>query len=171
MQLDMFAPPAPPAPARSTDRRPVLLGMNNPVSSNPDHALYPHPPGCAGYNLQQMSGLSRSEYLRLFDRQNLISGRAWNEAEARAARPELRERLAGRTVVLLGSPVNSAMRAGTDHELAPIFVWRPDGHGGWMAKVPHPSGLNRQYNQPLVRECLAIFMQELAALATEAVVG
>ena len=82
-------------------------------------------------------------------------------ARAREVAPALREELRGRRVVLLGAPVNSVMRGGTEHELAPPFRWTPDGHGGWMAKVPHPSGLNHFFNDPFHRQLLAIFMQEL----------
>lgn len=141
--------------------RPVLLGMNNPTSEHPDHALYPHPPGCTGHRLLAMSGLERAEYLRVFDRRNVISGRAWSMPEARRLQPGLRAELAGRTVVLLGAPVNSIMRGGTPHELAPPFVWTSDGHGGWMTKVPHPPGLNQQYNNPIYRVALELMMREL----------
>lgn len=158
MQTDLFAEPV----VRSTDTRPVLLGMNNPVSTAAHHALYPSPKGCTGWRLWQMSGLSEEDYLSRFDRQNLISGRAWDLREARKIAPGLRESLLGRTVVVLGSPVNSIIRGGTPHELAPVFSWTPDGAGGWIAKVPHPSGLNPFYNDALNRELLRIFMQELA---------
>lgn len=143
-----------------TDTRPVLLGMNNPVSSDPRMALYPHPPGCTGARLLRFSGLDRETYMAL-DRHNVLSGRAWSMAAAREVQSDLRAALLGRTVVLLGAPVNSIMRGGTEHELAPPFAWRSDGAGGWMARVPHPSGLNTFYNDPLHRECLRIFMEEL----------
>jgi hypothetical protein len=124
-------------------------------------ALHPLPVRSAGGRLQQMSGLSRGDYLRVFDRRNVLTGE-WSGARARDAAPALREELRGRTVVLLGSPVNSVMRGGTEYELAPPFRWTPDGHGGWLARVPHPSGLNHFYNDPLHKILLEIFMQELA---------
>jgi hypothetical protein len=136
--------------------------MNNPVSDAPEHALYPHPPSCTGARLLKFSGLERHVYLSAFERRNVIGGRAWDAREARALAPILRAELAGRTVVLLGAPVNSVMRGGTEHELAPPFRWTPDGHGGWMARVPHPSGMNHFFNNPFHRQLLAIFMHELA---------
>jgi hypothetical protein len=145
--------------------------MNNPVSSDPEHALYPQPPGCTGHRLWQMSGLSRWDYLEIFDRRNVLPGRDWSAAAARAAQPALRAELAGRTVVLLGAPVNSVMRGGTEHELAPPFRWTPDGHGGWMAKMPHPSGRSHFYNDPLARECARVFLQELASLSSRPATG
>lgn len=141
--------------------KPVLLGMNNPVSSDPEHALYPHPSTCTGARLLRFSGLDKRTYLTAFERRNVLSGQAWSTPAARAVAPALREELRGRTVVLLGAPVNSVMRGGTPHELAGPFVWTPDGHGGWMAKVPHPSGLNHFFNSQLHRDLLAVFMAEL----------
>jgi hypothetical protein len=141
--------------------RPVLLGMNNPVSSDPEHALYPHPSACTGARLLRFSGLDRHTYLTAFERRNVLDGQQWSARAARERAPSLREELRGRTVVLLGAPVNSVMRGGTEHELAGPFVWTPDGHDGWLAKVPHPSGLNHFFNDSLHQELLAIFMAEL----------
>jgi hypothetical protein len=141
--------------------RPVLLGMNNPVSRDPAHALYPYPSTCTGARLLRFSGLDKRTYLSVFERRNVLDGQQWSTRAARERAPSLREELRGRTVVMLGAPVNSVMRSGTEHELAGPFVWTPDGHNGWLAKVPHPSGLNQFFNDPLHRELLAIFMAEL----------
>jgi hypothetical protein len=140
---------------------PVLLGMNNPVSSDPAHALYPYPSTCTGARLLRFSGLEKKTYLTAFERRNVLDGQQWSARAARERAPSLREELRGRTVVLLGAPVNSVMRGGTEHELAGPFVWTPDGHDGWLAKVPHPSGLNHFFNDSLHQELLAIFMAEL----------
>lgn len=135
--------------------------MNNPQSSDPRHALYPAPSGCTGHRLWKFSQLSQDVYLEAFERRNVLDGRAWSIPEARKVQAGLRAEFLGRTVVVLGAPVNSIMRGGTPHELAGPFVWTPDGAGGWMAKVPHPSGLNQFFNDPLHRELLAVFMGEL----------
>lgn len=140
--------------------KPVILGMTNPYGADPRMALYPHPSTSAGGRLLKFSGLQKATYLSAFDRRNVMTG-TWVMSEARKLQPALREELAGRTVVLLGAPVNSIMRGGTPHELAPPFRWTPDGRGGWMAKVPHPSGLNPFFNNPLHQHLLAIFLEEL----------
>lgn len=140
--------------------KPVLLGMNNPVSSDPRHALFTSPKGCTGNRLWLMSGLEKDEYLDGFERRNVLDSKHWNLKKAREAAPALRAEFMGRTVILLGAPVNSLMRGGTPHELAPPFVWTPDGHGGWRAKVPHPSGQNLYFNDPLHRHVAGIFLQE-----------
>lgn len=145
--------------------RPVLLGMNNPISDDPRHALYPHPPSCTGARLQRFSGLDKETYLRVFDRRNVIGGQQWDAKLAKARAPFLRQELLGRHVVLLGAPVNSVMRGGTKYELARAFRWTPDGHGGWMALAPHPSGLNHFYNDRVHQELLAVFLQELVEYA------
>ena len=144
-----------------TDTRPVIMGMNNPYGANPEMALYPAPATSTGGRLLRFSDLDKRTYLRVFDRRNLLTGE-WTMARAREVRESTRLELLGRTVVLLGAPVNSIMRGGTEHELAPPFRWTPDGHGGWMARVPHPSGLNTFYNDTVHQTLLAIFMQELA---------
>jgi hypothetical protein len=137
--------------------------MNNPLSRDPAHALFPHPPGCTGHTLWRWSGLTKQEYLDRFERRNVLPGREWDLRDAREVAPLIRESLVGRRVVLLGSPVNSLMRGGTEHELAGAFVWRPsDARGGLMAMLPHPSGRNRFYNDPLAVAAAEIFMQELA---------
>jgi hypothetical protein len=141
--------------------KPVLLGMNNPLSGRPDYALYPHPPGCTGHRLWKFSGLDQDVYLNEFERRNVLDGKAWSMPEARKVQARLRAEFTGRTVVILGSPVNSIMRGGTPHELAPPFSWTPDGAGGWRAKVPHPSGLNPFFNDALHKALLAVFMEEL----------
>lgn len=141
------------------DTRPVLLGMNNPYGADPAMALYPLPSRSAGGRLQAMSGLSRGDYLRLFDRRNVLTGE-WSAARAKEARAALRSELAGRHVIVLGAEVNSVMRGGTEHELAPPFRWTPDGVGGWIAKAPHPSGRSTFYNDPLSQDLLRIFLEE-----------
>lgn len=142
--------------------------MNNPLSSDPRHALYPHPPGCAGWNLAKYSGLSHREYLERFERRNILSQPKWERREALAAADALIEELRGRTVVILG--VETAVIMRLTHLEA--FRWqRPpvlgglfdSGGDGWWARLPHPSGRCREWNDPLVRECAQIFLQELVA--------
>lgn len=147
--------------------RPVLLGMNNPISSDPRHALFPYPPGCTGHRLLVFSGLSRSTYLESFERRNVLPGQDWSAARAREVSPGLRRELLGRRVVLLGIQVNSVVRGGSRHELAGPWRWTPDDHGGWHALVPHLSGRSHFYNDHLNRALLAIFMAELAEWSRE----
>ena len=138
--------------------RPILLGMNNPVSSNPDHALYPHPPNCAGWRLWKMSGLSEDEYFEKFERRNLLNGRAWSPQLAAVEAEKYRAGMdKDRRIVLLGEDVCRLM-----WHSSPAFVWRRGLVGGWWAKFPHPSGRNLMWNDPMYRKCAELFLQELA---------
>lgn len=132
----------------------VLLGMNNPVSSDPKFALWPAPVGCAGWRLWKMLengfGVTVRQYLSWFERRNLVSEREWSSAVARAAARELRPELAGRRVAVFGRQVWDALRL---PRVTPL-----DGltHGQTtLLYVPHPSGLSRWYNEPANRESAA----------------
>lgn len=138
--------------------KPVLLGMNNPNSEYPEFALYPDPPRCAGWNLWQLTGLTKEGYLDSFERMNLMSGRIWSPEDARKGADVLREQLAGRTVVMLGEDVARLMWLGIRD---PSYTWRSKPEGGWWAKIPHPSGRCRHWNDPLEREMARIFFREL----------
>lgn len=155
-QLDLLTP----APSLYADGRTVLLAMNNPISGEPEHALYPHPPGCAGHRLCDMLweaareagalpdfGVCKRVYLRRFDRRNLLSAREWSARDARAAAGQLLPQLLGRRVVVLGVGVLDAMR-----------LSRPTDWGRWVEEggmsytlLPHPSGRCREYNDPEMR--------------------
>ena len=144
--------------------RPVLLGMNNPNSEYPEFSLYPDPPGCAGWNLWKHSGLSREEYLEQFERMNMLNGRQWIPSHAREAAEELRTTLASRTVVLLGEDVARLMWVG---DTTPHYKWVCKPEGGWWAKIPHPSGRCRHWNDPWQRAAIQVFLGELVTLEGE----
>ncbi|MDE2426253.1 MAG: hypothetical protein KGO96_10155 [Elusimicrobia bacterium] len=134
-------------------RRPTLIGMNNPISVRPEHALYPFPRGCAGNRLWQMlhaiePEATASNYVRVFRRLNLVIG-PWNLASARARADDLLPELAdGAPVILLGREVAKAFNLPAD--LAPL-VWVSVPVGEDEARFhyfPHPSGRNLWYNDP-----------------------
>lgn len=124
--------------------RPVIIGMNNPVSDDPGHALFPLPPGCTGHRLYEMlraeMGATQREYLHVFDRRNLVIGE-WRLGHARENAALLLPSLAGRHVVLLGREVVKAfqlprMQAGAVHRAGDATFYQ----------LPHPSGRNPWYN-------------------------
>lgn len=145
--------------------RPILLGMNNPLSSEPEHALYPLPPGCTGARIYEMlseieTTLQRHEYLRMFDRRNLVSGRAWSMGVAREEAEKLHQEVGQypRTVIVLGAQTWKALGfPQTDwlREHADLF------NCSWW-RVPHPSGLNPWYNDMRQRRRAARLMLRLA---------
>lgn len=127
--------------------RPLLVGEDNPYSSDPRLALYPYPERSAGHRLATVIlGLTRAEYLRRFDRVNLCAGR-WSAREARqtaeaieAARPT------PAAIVLCGRKVASAFGFPTT---APFSV--VDGAPRFYL-IPYPSGLSRAWNEPVAVE-------------------
>lgn len=149
------------------DMRPILIGMNNPVSSMPGHELFPHPPGCTGHRLYDMlrsriPDVTRRQYLDRFDRRNLVPYAEWNKAIARANASLIEQQLwgSGRTVVLLGADVANAF----GH---PRSLLHPQLIGGttWR-QVPHPSGRNLWYNEPENVRLVAMLLEDLFNVET-----
>lgn len=167
------------------DDRPVLLAMNNPVSSNPAHALYPYPPGCAGHRVHEMLREemarrgrphvpSRSEYLAAFDRRNVLSKPVWSQREARASGREVLRSLSHRTVVVLGAQTLQALGL----PRGPWGEWAEWDAGDLLAPrgdlsasvryclLPHPSGRCREYNYPRMRALAGRILADLLPLAS-----
>lgn len=162
--------------------RPVLIAMNNPMSSDPRCALFPSPPGCAGHRLFRMlhdAALGReitpTSYLRLFDRRNLVAGKTWSQSEAVEGARSLAPELDGRPVVVLGaSTMDACIRGwGLQNGRPDWFVWVKrervssflfDGEESpefWFCLMPHPSGHCRKYNDPTTRERAGVILLEL----------
>lgn len=144
--------------------RPLIVGMNNPISSRPEYALYPWPRGCAGNRLFEMlrdvlPSATMHEYVKRFERVNLVSGR-WHRATARSAARALRPSLTARSVVLLGREVAEAFEISPSY---PSGTPAPDGAIFYL--MPHPSGRNRQYNDPEVRHAAGCVLARLYTLA------
>ncbi len=120
---------------------PLLVGEANPYSKDPRHALLPWPERAAGDRLRAILGLTEREYLRSFDRCNLVVGRRWNLPDARRAASAL----VGRPtpLILLGRKVASAFCVdGPPFSRAPPCFYL----------LPHPSGLCRAWNEPGAEE-------------------
>lgn len=128
--------------------KPILVGEANPFGNGPEFDLWPDPPNCSGGRLQKILGLSRTEYLRSFDRLNLCRGK-WR---IRDARTEVSRILfaavdgGGRDIILLGSKVCLAF----DEEFKPFNV--REIHAGRLIVLPHPSGRNRIWQKPGTKE-------------------
>lgn len=141
------------------DTRPVLLGMDNPLSSAPEHALYPHPPGCTGWRLydmlrERLPGVTRGQYLRAFDRRNLCEEK-WSIRAARDRGRWLTRELQGREVVVLGAQPRSALG------LPELLIEPQDRDGVTWRQIPHPSGRNLWYNDPGHRQMVAVLLEQL----------
>lgn len=144
-----------------TNTRPVLLGMNNPLSSDQRHALFPHPPGCTGHRIYELlrtrvPGVTRRQYLDAFDRRNLVAGVAWRMDLARENGARLRQELAGRHILVFGEEPRRALDLPKSlvHPLVELdgTTWR---------QLPHPSGRNLWYNDEKNRALAAALLAEL----------
>lgn len=106
-------------------------------------------------------GLTRYEYLQLFDRVNLLPyfpGKHKRDdkfpmSPAKLAALVMRPLLAGRRVVLVGRGVANAFGVEAEfHQWSVLEARRycpiqREPHAIHLAVVPHPSGRNRWYNQ------------------------
>lgn len=104
------------------------------------------------------TGATAADYLRAFHRYNLIEGRHWHAADARANWEILGPHLAENfdRVLLLGGAVRQSARL----YLPQLFV------SPGLCCAPHPSGLNRWYNDQRNRELVEVLMEELYWEAT-----
>lgn len=135
-----------------SEKKPLLVGELNPYGTDPSYALFPLPEYASGGRLAKIFGLRRTEYLQKFDRVNLCTG-TWSMPEAKKAAAMLlvNEK---RPLVLLGKKVATAFgypHAGSFNKLDNLVF------------LPHPSGLNRLWNEPgaipRVRELMAPFLR------------
>lgn len=139
----------------------VIIGMNNPHSDNPEHALAPFPARVAGWNLWRMladvsPGVSRLQYMRGFERINLLTAREWCPIEARRQSAGLLECLRGRTVLVAGRSTSNVLWLPAQTELK----WA-EARGVKYCYLPHPSGLNRWYNDKVNRLAVGYRLEEL----------
>ena len=135
----------------------ILVGEQNPYGGDDAYALYPSPDGCSGHRLCCLIlGMTRKAYLESFERMNLVQG-PWSPAAARARADELAVQSA--RFILCGAKLSKAFQA--------PFVPFEISEGGTMLVLPHPSGLNRMWNQETIaksRAAVAAFAPHLAPL-------
>lgn len=138
-----------------------LLGSNNPESSDPRHALFPHNEASTGYRMWKMveeaSGLPMDDWLAGTQRVNLLTDMILPRGYQGAMRRRgdfLRTMIHDRIVVVLGKDVAEAMRLDTE-----LFVW--GGPSGRWVTIPHPSGRNHWYNNPVHRFAAGALLYDL----------
>lgn len=146
--------------------RVVLVGEDNPQSTDPRAALWDDPPGCAGARLRDILGLDRRTYRRV-TRVNLCNP-TWNGRAARKEAGRLLKEHKDDLLVLLGRRVGNAfgltgwplMRLGS--------IWTFDGRATLpgsvqVALLPHPSGLNLLWNDPRAVQDARYLLREAGA--------
>lgn len=122
--------------------KPYLIGESNPYSDDPKFALYPRPRHSAGGRLCLLVlGMPEAEYLRTFERRDLLKGPKWSKLAAGMAAAKLLEESAGAPLVLLGAKVHEAF--GYPYE--PFMVRTRERQT--LVLLPHPSGLSRAWGE------------------------
>lgn len=122
----------------------AIVGEAPGPNTSPKLPLFPVPTTSAGGRLLQYSRLSPAQYLGRFVRFNVFSRlQPWSVPAARERAAEIIDRIHAsriRKVVLLGGKVAAAFGVPTDAYAVTFTV------GAALIVVPHPSGLNRMYN-------------------------
>ncbi len=141
--------------------RPLLVGEANPYQADPGlaqhYALYPDPPGCAGWRLcHKIMQLEEGDYLTRFDRVNLCNGK-WGMREAKNHAIQIQAE-SNRALVLFGARVSAAFLM----KFAPY--WRGYRLGQPVVILPHPSGLSRAWNEPGAFERARAVLRESGVL-------
>ena len=122
--------------------------------------------GRVGNALIVASGLSRAEFDRVFVRTNVFTvpqqshgkGASFPMTAARVEAVRLQRRCRARVVVLLGKRVASAF--GID----PTYFEKSKIHSCDVFVVPHPSGINRWFNEANNRVRFSRFMRSIVAM-------
>lgn len=123
--------------------------------------------GAVGRRLATLGGLTVLQYLRRTERRNLLDrwpGYQFPAREAREAALRMQPELDGRRVIFMGKQVAQAFWCGR-YELLQWWPGRRVTAGGeertWeFAIVPHPSRLNRWWNEPRHGRKAADFLRE-----------
>lgn len=137
--------------------RTIIIGVSDPYTTDPSHALSAREANSAGSRLYRMlveyegrSGRFPSsplEYEDSFERLNLCVS-SWDIREASRKVLKLALYLHGRRVLFLGNSVAGCASATLDFPRPPKWEWvRVQKHGFDCASVPHPSGRCRDYNE------------------------
>jgi hypothetical protein len=147
--------------------RNLIVGLDNPQSSDPRYALYSRPSGCAGSRLLAMMRLAQPDFLERaylnIPKTNLfpvgpVPSRD-RRTMLRAAGLVLLSQLEGRgtKVVLLGTEVRDAVMRHDDRPEVDFAEYEAI-YGSHYAWIPHPSGRNRLYNSREVKLAVGTFL-------------
>lgn len=133
--------------------RPILVGEQNQLDADRRFDLYPLPEHSAGGRLcRKILGMRLVDYLKTFERVNLLGSGKWDPRAAReraqAILAEHADRIAvgGRLhLVLLGAKVCAAFDLGYLVDFSSVA---PGGVRWAALRLPHPSGRCRVWNDP-----------------------
>jgi len=132
----------------------VIVGLFNPKSQDPAYAMEPFTPNGSGERLWKMLSevvpVTKQDYVGHFEMINVIDTDkvTWEDVEYFEARAiEIERRVESRPAAVLGIMAWTSLRV----ERSPIRKTDWFGHykNWWL--LPHPSGLCRVYNDPVMR--------------------
>ncbi len=146
-------------------------------SRDPRHALT----GAPMRRIFKVSGIELMTYVRTFERHNLVahwhgyrrrgdpsSGSRFDEREAGTSALVLADRLAGRRRLLCWGGVVAKAFIGVAADSMPPLEWQrhevpglDDVYDAAVAVLPHPSGLNRWWNDPANAAAAGVFIREV----------
>lgn len=117
----------------------LIIGENPGLAGDPTAALE----GSVGKRIASYAGLKWGDYLAMTERRNIFPAYVspWPRDEAKRRAEQAFPYLLGRRTILLGQRVADAF----DFHW-PLLNWVEIG-GVTVAIVPHPSGLNRWWNE------------------------
>jgi hypothetical protein len=141
--------------------KPLIIGEAPSKNGKPERPIE----GRIGQRLADHAGLSYADFLVHFDRVNLLherqevagKGFVFDRAAAiNAAQALVKQLTAGRLVLLLGRRVAGAFGCTKDY-----FDAHHLENGAILYVVPHPSGINRWWNDPWNSKTMRAFMHQI----------
>lgn len=136
----------------------IVVGENPGPNTHPDLPLFPWPDTSSAGRLMAMSELTPGEYLGGLYRRNLVDAHEWSKPAARSRAREMITALfdLGRDfrVVLCGSKVARCFGVEPDFWMPLRLETRQTA-----VVIPHPSGLNRIYNDRACRARTRMWMR------------
>ena len=145
----------------------LIVGLDNPQSSDPRHALFPHPPGCAGHRLFKMMQevdeyMDRAAYTAIAKTNLFPCGRMPTKNKKGNLTMAAHVLIASvqdtdKRVILLGNEVRNAVLGETLGKNWSSAKFTKI-HGAHYAWIPHPSGRNPFYNDTRNRRKIGRFL-------------
>jgi hypothetical protein len=127
----------------------IIVGQCNPYPGTEPLSRVPGSAGERLYRLFAEAGITQEQYDAI-PKTNLLRGTFWSRREAKYHAGPVLAHLGRTDLLLLGRDVVSAMSLRVPRPL----TWVSPGY----AMLPHPSGLNRWYNDPVNRRAAVHFL-------------
>lgn len=147
--------------------KPILLGLSNPYSDNPRHALAPFPKRSTGWRLWRMMDgvrpIDAKRYMNAFDRRNLFgTHEPVGKAERQAIAKDFLSTIPlGSTIVLLGTDLQECISPILSGAIKRVLIHPQVIDGFTWRCLPHPSGRSPLYNDPVMRNLAGMMLAEV----------